>query len=461
MRVKKYLVETMPEAMSQIRQELGKDAVIVSTKEVKTGGILGMFRKRAIEVVAAVDEQAKPTAKSSTEPNIPPVNGAMQSYVPSSVARSMYGGGGSNGQSAINVERGTAQPQADAAGRMPQSMISNRAVQPPNSMQTMSADLEEESTAVPWTQLPFARSERAVMPMTSIEQDPTDPHLQKELAEMKRMMRKVMERVNYDSWSESAQEVERHLRLQGLSQEAAYGYVQQAWEQCKLNREEEPDSDVLRGYVKDIVEEKLQSHVVHGLTPATRILYVVGPTGVGKTTTIAKLAADQMFHHQRKVGLIASDTYRIAAVEQLRTYASILNVPMEVVTSPNDTERALRALQGCDLIIMDTAGRNFRNDMYVNELNTMLKPFPDSETFLVLSLTSKTEDMIAILERFSRQRIDRIIFTKADETDTFGSVLELADRTTIPFSYITTGQNVPDDIEPFQVDEAVRRIVGA
>ncbi|MCM3337321.1 flagellar biosynthesis protein FlhF [Paenibacillus sp. MER TA 81-3] len=452
MRVKKYIVDTMPEAMSQIRHELGQDAVIVSTKEVRAGGFLGMFRKRCIEVVAAVDEQEKTERTRSTASSLQETAGA-KSYVSSSMARSAYSGK----REALTAVR-PAGPRHDSA-------------------QTMNRAPTEHSSAAPSPVgvLPYSREEEERQRDLNAFQDavmqarlqeaasaslPADDGWQSEFNEMKLMMRKVMQRVNHDNWPDSMHEMKQSLLDQGVANELAYRIVQEAWEKCQINRIEQPEISVIRSYVRDIVKEQLQSHEVNGLTSATRIVYMVGPTGVGKTTTIAKLAADQMFHHQRRVGLITSDTYRIAAVEQLRTYASILNVPIEVATSPSDTGRALQALQGCDLILMDTAGRNFRNDMFVNELNTMLKPLPDSETFLVLSLTSKTEDMMSILERFSRQRVDRIIFTKADETDTYGSMLNLADRTSIPFSYITTGQNVPDDIKSFHVDEVVRWIVG-
>ncbi|MCY9516157.1 flagellar biosynthesis protein FlhF [Paenibacillus apiarius] len=452
MRVKKYIVDTMPEAMSQIRHELGQDAVIVSTKEIRAGGFLGMFRKRCIEVVAAVDEQEKADRARSSVSSLQDAAGAT-SYVSSSMARSAYSGkrealtaarpAGPRHNAAKPVNRASEErpsPGSSSVGVLPHSREEEERRRDVNAFQdaVLQARLQEAATA-------------------SL---PADDSWHNEFNEMKLMMRKVMQRVDHDSWPDSVQEVKQNLLDQGVASELAYRIVQEAWEKCQINRIEHPEQTMLRSYVRDIVKEQLQPHEVNGLTSATRIVYMVGPTGVGKTTTIAKLAADQMFHHQRRVGLITSDTYRIAAVEQLRTYASILNVPIEVATSPGDTGRALQALEGCDLILMDTAGRNFRNDMFVNELNTMLKPLPDSETFLVLSLTSKTEDMLSILNRFSRQRVDRIIFTKADETDTYGSMLNLADRISIPFSYVTTGQNVPDDIKSFQVDEVARWIVG-
>ncbi|MCY9595863.1 flagellar biosynthesis protein FlhF, partial [Paenibacillus chitinolyticus] len=178
----------------------------------------------------------------------------------------------------------------------------------------------------------------------------------------------------------------------------------------------------------------------------SKIVHIVGPTGVGKTTTIAKLAADQVLKQRRKVGLITSDTYRIAAIEQLRTYANILDVPVEVVFSPADLTRALHNLREADVIFMDTAGRNFRNEMYVSELNTLIRHQGPSETILVLSLTSKYSDMKAITANFSKFKVDKVLFTKMDETYSYGAMLNLLDEFPIRLSYVTDGQNVPDDI---------------
>jgi flagellar biosynthesis protein FlhF len=175
-------------------------------------------------------------------------------------------------------------------------------------------------------------------------------------------------------------------------------------------------------------------------------VYIAGPTGVGKTTTIAKLAAEQLFKQGRKVGLITSDTYRISAVEQLRTYAAILNIPLEVVQSPGDLQRALFRLESCDLVLMDTAGRNYRNEMLVAELQSLLAKELKSETFLVLSMTSKSRDMKTIAEHFGRYQLDKVIFTKLDETGSYGPLFNVLNDFPLQLSYLTNGQNVPDDL---------------
>lgn len=178
----------------------------------------------------------------------------------------------------------------------------------------------------------------------------------------------------------------------------------------------------------------------------SKVYCFVGPTGVGKTTTLAKLVAHAAIYHNKKTAVITADTYRIGAVDQLRTYADILNVPLEVVMSPAEMEEALIRHQDKDNIFVDTAGRPSRNQEQLAELQQMLAAIPDKTTYLVLSCTTKSSDMIRIADDFRVAGYNQLIFTKADETGSLGSILNLADQTGCPVAYVTVGQNVPDDI---------------
>jgi flagellar biosynthesis protein FlhF len=182
------------------------------------------------------------------------------------------------------------------------------------------------------------------------------------------------------------------------------------------------------------------------LERSVQYAFFFGPTGVGKTTTIAKMAANSMLKEKRRIGFITADTYRMAAVEQLKTYANILNVPMEVVFQPKEMVTAMERLSDCDLIFVDTAGRNFRNDEYVQGIRELVEHGTNSVNYLVLSLTSKYTDMKAIIQSFSDVPVKQVIFTKADETQSFGTMLNVSEEMKLTLSYITTGQNVPDDI---------------
>ncbi|NLL18358.1 MAG: hypothetical protein GX262_04935 [Clostridia bacterium] len=182
-----------------------------------------------------------------------------------------------------------------------------------------------------------------------------------------------------------------------------------------------------------------------GLTES-RVYCFVGPTGVGKTTTLAKLAAHAALYHNRKTAVITADTYRIGAVDQLRIYADILNVPLEVVMSPAEMEEAFHRHQDKDTIFVDTAGRPSGNQEQLVEMQRILAAIPDKTTFLVLSCTTKSSDMLKIADDFRVAGYNQLIFTKADETSSLGAILSVAGHTGCPVAYVTVGQNVPDDI---------------
>jgi flagellar biosynthesis protein FlhF len=196
------------------------------------------------------------------------------------------------------------------------------------------------------------------------------------------------------------------------------------------------------------------------LPESARILSFVGPTGVGKTTTLAKLAARFALYHHKQVGLITIDTYRIGAVEQLRTYADITGMPIEVVMTPKDMPRTLERLADRELILVDTAGRNSKNSLHISELASFLALLPSAETFLVLSATTKMKDLKVIIENFRKTNFNRLIFTKLDETENFGALLNVACQTGLPLTYVTTGQNVPDDLEVANPEKLAKLILG-
>jgi len=191
-----------------------------------------------------------------------------------------------------------------------------------------------------------------------------------------------------------------------------------------------------------------------------RIVALIGPTGVGKTTTIAKLAAKFSLIDQKKVGLITIDTYRIAAVEQLKVYADIMGVPLEVVYKPGDLRLAIERFSSRDLVFIDTAGRSPRNESQMEELASLVGEVDPDEIILVLSATTKNEDLWDIYKRFNLIKIDKIIFTKLDETSCYGPILNIINKTKKRLSYVTNGQNVPDDIELLDDIELAQLIVG-
>ncbi len=179
----------------------------------------------------------------------------------------------------------------------------------------------------------------------------------------------------------------------------------------------------------------------------------IGPTGVGKTTTIAKLSSQFIFKDKLNVGFITADTYRIAAVEQLKTYADILN--SEVGEKINEFKVVN------DVIFIDTAGRSHKNSDNLTELKSFLEAIPGAEIYLVLSITTKYEDLLSVIESYSKITHFKIIFTKLDETSALGSVLNICYETGKEISYATDGQNVPDDIDIIKPERIARELLGS
>ena len=204
-------------------------------------------------------------------------------------------------------------------------------------------------------------------------------------------------------------------------------------------------SKTLRNYLQSKLMEAVE---VTGPTPGGMKIWVfIGPTGVGKTTTLAKLAAQFRLRAYKKITLISLDTYRIGAVDQLRTYAGILHLPLEVAFQPEDLKRIIESNMHQDLLLIDTVGRSPNDSKHLEELRDFLSVHPQLENHLLLSATTKERDLSQIVERFSCVPIKSYIFTKLDETDEYAPLLNQLLRDRKPLSYLTNGQNVPEDIE--------------
>lgn len=197
-----------------------------------------------------------------------------------------------------------------------------------------------------------------------------------------------------------------------------------------------------------------------------KIVFFIGPTGVGKTTTIAKLASDFKLTRSKNVAMITADTYRIAAVEQLNTYASILDVPVNVIYLPSEIVESIEELSDYQMIFVDTAGRSHKNTEQRDEIIEMISNVRNSDIdadiviFLVMSVTTKYRDMVNICDAYKSLNSYRLLFTKLDETDSVGNILNIKLYTGAPISYITCGQNVPDDIESVDVQKLAKSLLG-
>ena len=191
-----------------------------------------------------------------------------------------------------------------------------------------------------------------------------------------------------------------------------------------------------------------------------RVVALIGPTGVGKTTTIAKLAATDTIFHHRDVGLLSMDTYRIAAIDQLRVFANLSKIPMEVAYSPDDMAHAIKKFSDRDVVYIDTPGRSPRDGEGIQEIKDYLEAIQPDEVHLTINLSTRSEDLLNAIQRFQTIPSNRIIFTKLDETSRYGNMLTVLKRHRLPVSFITFGQDVPKTFRPVSQSFLSRLILG-
>lgn len=221
------------------------------------------------------------------------------------------------------------------------------------------------------------------------------------------------------------------------------------------------DAALLKVRLIELLEDEIKvAGPIMTETGRCRVVALVGPTGVGKTTTIAKLAANYRLREKRRVGLITVDTYRVAAVEQLRTYADIIDLPMEVVATPREMREAVSRMSHLDLVLMDTAGRSPRDDVKIQELKSMLTEAEPDEVHLVLSSAAGAKSLLSTAEKFAGVGTTALVLTKLDEAHSLGHLVSLVRECRLPVSYLTDGQNVPDDIQVAQRGAMAERLLG-
>lgn len=357
MKIKKYLAKTMPEAMQQIRKELGSDAVILQSKEIKKGGVLGLFKNKRIEVVAALDPTPPENDQEHKPTKVEPLN--MKSPV------------------------------------MPRNQTNDQEVL--KEIQYLKELVEQQAV-----------------------------HANHNLPPLYELTRQYLLKQEVD----------------GAIADSLLDDISEYAETHPITSKPE-----MKLALEDILNQQLDAAIAKTFDNNKQIIQFVGPTGVGKTTTLAKVAAKTILKEEKQVALITMDTYRIAAIDQLKTYARILNAPIEVAYTFEDYKQALQKFQQYDYIFVDTAGRNFRNPQYVQELKQMLTIEEKRvETVLVLALTAKAQDTTDIYNQFEPLGIKKVIFTKLDETLTYGSIFNICLGKEKQILHVTNGQNVPDDL---------------
>ncbi len=406
MNLKRYRVNTIQEALQQIKKDLGPDAVIVSTRQVKeSSGKFGLFGKTMLEVTAAKD--AKPAPPPLKKPMPEPIKPAV-SPIPAPIAAKV---------TALETKQVLAPIQEEIQEL--KSMIQSMQQKP------------------------------------SVEKK-TIGHLQQELSEVKRLIH------SFAAENAQMRDSNLHENLLALYQQMVFAGLEEKFAKrlvAEAQKNIPPEELENFLYVKIFIARMAMKIVktTNGIEKEghkQRVIALIGPTGVGKTTTLAKMASEQKMKYGRSVGLVTLDTYRVGAIEHLRSYAKIMQIPFDVVANKQELEQVISRSVDLDVILIDTGGRSQRDFEQMTELHAMIDD-PRFENYLTLSTTTKDAEMSEITRRFGEIPIEGVIFTKLDESTTCGCIFNHAIRFKKPVAFLTTGQQVPDDIEPASKERLV------
>ncbi len=452
-----------------VKQQLGSDAVILHTRTYKRGGVLGVGGRTVVEVTAADGKllsrrQARRTdhvrAKSDW-PSYP----AWTSKKTSSEVTALPGRSGPVVSTTLKNDI--------TAGDLIRKTYAVARDELKKQQERIEKEQQQERLNV-MSQSPPSASEGQVEPLR-IAGAPDPDQLADEMKSVKRMVARMMRqqhcaRMSRRKSTNHAMNIPEKLFDQYvalLEQEVAEELAEEVISQVreKMSQDDIQSEQTCRQAVLQAIAGLMPTDAHANTSRPTpdgrpRTIALIGPTGVGKTTTIAKLAANFKLKQNKSVALITLDTYRIAAVDQLRTYAAIIGVPLHVVLSRDELVQAQQKCLDADIVLIDTAGRSQKDDQKLKELADFIDAATPHEVHLVLSSTCSQQVLLQTIERFSDIRTDRIIFTKLDEAVTCGVLLNVARKVNKKLSYITTGQEVPHHIEAGQPDRLAAWVLG-
>lgn len=429
MKIRKYEGGNEKEAMLKVKNELGSDALIVSVKNIRPKGIYRLFKKPYVEVTAALDDRSV-LDDGDREPNIP--------RKPTGRKAPELSRADSDDNEAYLERFKNLIDRLPEEGLMPRSGFAGRSKFDVAVGDTVSRETDMSSYDG------VAKRSKADINRSAMSESGVGAEGAGTPGDYDVINAQIIKAV-YE------QLIDNEVREEIVNQ------LTTGLEQLRSDDQEEV-ADVISVIYKRVL--KLLSGNETISTDKKNTVFFVGPTGVGKTTTIAKIASYFTLNLGKRVALITSDTYRIAAVEQLRTYANILNIPIKVVYSGEELNEAVEHFSDRDLILVDTAGRSHKNTEHQEELRGLLDAVDEKEVYLVLSVATKYKDLLKITQVYDEMTDYKIIFTKLDETSCYGNILNMKIQTGAKLSYVTFGQNVPDDISDINPHEIARQVLG-
>lgn len=402
--VKKFEARTETEAVMRAKEDLGAQAVVLNVKTIKQRGIFRLFRRDKVEITAALEEREFVQEINEKKPVLEnKPKGKIDLRADEKIDVI---------PSSDEIER-----KLDNLSEMLKSRIKE------NTEEKLTDKMEDNT-------------------FNDETDDPRQRAMNNNIKTLRLVYNKLIDNeVDEKYANDIVNEIENSLK-----------------------KESNIDS-ILAGVYQKIILKLGEADTIK-IGDTRKVVFFVGPTGVGKTTTVAKIASKYKLNEHKKVAFITSDTFRIAAVEQLNTYANILDVPVRVVYTDDELINALDEFKNYDLILVDTTGRSHKNKEQriniTNLYNSVKNEGRDmeSEIYLVLSVTTKYKDLISITKAYEKLGDYKLLFTKLDETGALGNILNIKLRTGAHLSYTTAGQNVPDDIEVINVQKLAKQLLG-
>ncbi len=471
MQVKKFEAPTMQEALENVKRELGPEAVILQTKNQKKG--FGLMSKGTVEVTAAVSDRSL-GKKARVENHLP---------VQSREALNKL----SADQQAGLFDKYTSRQLQRAESTQDRVQLGAKSDQSPATKKitaTRYIDIEDDAAVSPSLKKPPVQP-----PLFQTSRNQSTAELEQEVRELKQMLEDVRKNQNpapervplAREFSEERKESVPHISLDipalqdvfeqlvvnGVERRYALALIKKAAFELGNERSKNSEQvvDVVAGELLESIRvfsplDQIHADRSSGRLRGPAVISFIGPTGVGKTTTLAKIASEAQGGRQMKVGLINLDYYKITAFDQLATYGKILHVPFRSVASVDDLKIALMDFRNLDLVLVDTTGRSHRDPQSLKEIHELLGAVPDLMTFLVLSATTRDSELFDAASKFSAFSPKGLILSKLDEVIVYGGIYNLAQKVKLPLLYFTTGQKVPDDIEGATRERLVSLLLG-
>lgn len=454
--IKKFQGKTEADATELARKELGEAVVIMNVRNIKRKGLAGIFRSPLVEVTVALEEENEKQSKAPTMTaleqlaakqkeindkrskasdlinDISNANSQAVDLRGVNLTLSSESAVGSNLNLRVGDDKGDLFDKAVDKGQT----VSHHIVPEGGRQESLEEKLDSLETLL---KTKFEKS-------NTLENEPEKKSIEESdvLSEQMKFTKLL-----YNTMIDNE-----------VNEKYANSIIEEAE---KSNKPNMPFDYMLTNIYQKMILKFGTPSLISEATKGAKVVFFVGPTGVGKTTTIAKIASKLFVEDKKKVALLTSDTYRIAAADQLRTYANILEIPFRIVYNSADVEVNYEEFHDYDFILVDTAGHSHHNEEQRNNTKDIIHAvdgIAESEVYLVLSATTKYRDLISIADTYKEMSDYRIIFTKLDETTAFGNLLNLKLYTDCELSYVTYGQNVPNDIDRFNPQTTVKSILG-